>query len=406
MSDILEKLTKAKSRLVNKQPFFAHLVLGLPLVEADWLNPQTMATDMERIYFHPKFVEEHSVTELMGVLSHEAMHVAYLHGLRRGTRDHLLWNVACDFAINLIVLDAGLELPKNRLLDEKYRDWSAQDIYSDLEKNAIKINVSFPANGKPQDGDGQGSQGDGNPMWGGVMDPQQTSGSGDDEQPSGKALSQADIAQLEQELKVKVQQAAEAAKARGNLPAGVEGLIKAIGAPKINWKDYIQQWVSGHTPDNYTWSRPNRSMLVNHRVYMPRMQLNGAGIGLLSIDTSGSVSDKELVEYITEITGVIEICNPDKLHIIQHDAVIQRHDIWEHGMDFKDLKVKGRGGTCIQPSFKWAEQCDDVIDWMICFTDMGIGDYPKISPSFPVLWAATGPDNAPFGTYIPLKDAI
>lgn len=396
MDNILDKLTRAKARLVHKQPFFAHIVLGLPLVEATWLVPQTMATDMMRIYYHPKFVEDHSISELMGVLSHEAMHVAFLHGLRRGVRNHTLWNYACDYAINLIVLDAGLELPKQRLLDEKYRDWSAQDIYEDLDKNSIKITLQFP--GDSGEGDG------GEPMWGGIMDPQQTAGQ--DEKPTGQGISQADANQLEQELKIKVQQAAEVAKSRGTLPRGVEGLIEAIGKPKINWKEYIQQWVSGHTPDNYTWSRPNRSMLANHRIYMPRLQLNGAGIGVLSIDTSGSVSDGELVEYITEITGVIEICNPDKLYIVQHDAIIQKIDIWEGGMDFKNLKVKGRGGTCIRPSFDWADQCDDPIDWMICFTDMGIGDYPKIGPDFPVLWAATGPDNAPFGTYIPLRDAI
>ena len=45
---------------------------------------------------------------------------------------------------------------------------------------------------------------------------------------------------------------------------------------------------------------------------------------------------------------------------------------------------------------------------MICFTDMGIVDYPTAgeAPDFPILWAATGPDNAPFGTYLPLKNAI
>ena len=63
-------------------------------------------------------------------------------------------------------------------------------------------------------------------------------------------------------------------------------------------------------------------------------QLYNAGVGVLSIDTSGSVSDQELIEYVREVTGVIELCSPDKLYIIQHDAIVQREDEWEAGMDF------------------------------------------------------------------------
>lgn len=379
------KLTKAKSRLVMNHPFFASICLALPLVEAEWLDPPTMATDMRTIYYHPEFVERCSVSELMGVLCHEVMHVAYLHGLRKGARDHKIWNAACDFAINPIVLDAGMMLPAGGLYDDKYRNMSAPEIYEDLLKNAKTVYCDWGGVGEPKGGKGDPKDG-----------------------PSGQPLSQAELSELEQEIKIKVKQAAESAKTRGKLPAGVEGLVEAIGKPKVDWKAYIQQWVSGHKPDDYTWQRPNRTWLANHGIYMPRMQFNGAGVGILSIDTSGSVSDAELVSYVREIAGVIEICNPDKLYIVQHDAIIQRVDVWEAGMDFSGLKTMGRGGTCIQPSFNWAEQCDEQIDWMICFTDMGIFDYPpkERAPSYPVLWCATGPDNAPFGTYIPLKDAM
>lgn len=399
--NIMSKLTKAKARLVNQQPFFAHIVLSTPIVIADWLKPKTMATDMKYIYAHPEFVEKCSIAELVGVLAHEAMHIAYLHGLRLGTRDPRIWNYAADLVINPIVLDAGMALPPGGLFDKKYKDWTAEAVYADLIKNATKINVSFPSNGDGGDGDG-----DGEPMWGGVMQPQQTDGKEGEERPNGKPLSGAEMTQIEQEIRVKVQAAANIAKSRGNLPAGLKGLIEAHGKPKINWKEYIQNWVSGHTPDDYTWQRPNRTILANYGIYMPRMKNNGAGVGVLSIDTSGSVSDGELRDYVREIVGVIEICSPEKLYIIQHDAVIQKVDIWEAGMDFSSLAVKGRGGTFIQPTFKKVSELEEPIDWMICFTDMGIGDYPKDAPDYPVLWAATGPDNAPFGTYVPVKDAI
>ena len=408
-TEAADKIAKAKFRMVNKQPFFATIALSLPFVEAEWLNPPTMATDMENIYFHPKWVEDHQMGEVEAVIAHEVLHVAYLHGLRRGHRNPLLWNIACDYAINLIVTDAGYKLPANALLDEKYRGMSANAIYEELLKNAPKIKIKLPSmKGQGQGGEkGDGDQGDGDciVLDGAVFEPGSIDPKTGEE---GHGKTQSEITELEQELKIKVKQAAANAKSRGTLPAGLEGLVEAVGKPKIDWKEYIQAWVSGITPDDYTWARPNRRMLANHRVYMPTMTFNGAGVGVLSIDTSGSVSDEELVQYVTEIVGVIEICKPEKLYILQHDAILQREDIWEAGMDFRNLKIKGRGGTCIQPIFRRVEQIDEQINWMICFTDMGICDYPRKedAPGFPVLWAATGPMNAPFGQYIPLRNAM
>ncbi len=273
------------------------------MIEDETMAMKTMATDGRHIYYHPDFVANHSINELSGVICHEVLHIAFLHMLRLNGRDHKLWNVACDFAINHIVLDSGLSLPPGVLFDEKYKDWTADKIYNDLLQNATTITLQQ-----------MGTDADGNPVWGGFSKPM----NGGEEKP----LSQAELSEMENEIKIKVQEAAEAAKSRGLLPGSLTGLIKAVGKSKVNWHDYIQQWVSGITPDNYTWSRPNRTFLANHRVFMPRMEMNGAGHGILSIDTSGSVSDKELIADVTEITGVIDLCQPETLKIVQHDAVI------------------------------------------------------------------------------------
>jgi predicted metal-dependent peptidase len=399
------KLTAAKYKMVSMHPFFAAIALSLPFVECRWLNPPTMATDMQTIYYHPEFVMECSKNELMAVIAHEVLHVAFLHGTRRHSRDQKIWNFACDFAINPILVDGGMTLPGNCLYDEKYLNWSAAQIYEDLLKRQEKVKElldKLPAFqiGDPGDGSGEGQgKGDKNTIHGGIIDLK------DFKDADGNQITPAEV---EHAIKLKVASAAQVAKSIGKLPGGLEGLVEALGKPQINWHDYIQNWVKGHAPDDYTWARPNRRMLANHRVYMPSQELKGAGTGVLSIDTSGSVSDAELVKYVTEIVGVIEMCKPEKLIIIQHDAVIQSITEWEVTDDFKSLKVKGRGGTCIAPVFKYLHEIDDHVDWMICFTDMGICDYPNPdqAPAYPVLWAATGPDNAPFGQYIPVKDAM
>ena len=408
-----EKITRAKTKLVLKHPFFSILALsllfrnakedGMPMID-------TMATDGKHIWWDEEFVDGCSVLEIVGVIAHEVLHVVFMHMLRRGIRDPLIWNIACDHAINHIVLDAGLALPSDAYFDEKYRNWLVDAIYDDLIKKEEELKkrrrLGRPCNDGPDGpsgaGDKPGEQGskDGRKsLWGIVTEPRN-----DD----GTPMSEADKQELQEEIKIKVVQAATAAKSIGNLPVALEGLIKAVGQPTVNWKGYIQDWVSGKTPDDYTWKRPNRKMLGLYNMIAPSIQFNGAGIGVISIDTSGSVSDEELVKYVTEVMGVVEICNPDKVYIMQHDAEVHRVDVWEQGDDFKQLKITHRGGTRIKPSFKKAETFDEQIDWMICFTDMGINDFPtpKEAPDYPVLWAATGPDIAPFGTYISLRDPI
>jgi predicted metal-dependent peptidase len=399
------KITKAKAKLIRNHPFFAILAFGADYIEAPWCK--TMATDGKNIFWGRKFVDSITEKELMGVIAHEVLHMAWLHPLRLGKRNHKIWNIACDVVINETVLETKLALPKGGVYGpqyDKYKNWSANAVYEDLMKNAVEIKISFPS--PDGQGDGEDDQGD-EPTWGGIIVPMDG---------SGKPLTKDQISEIEEEMKIAVKQAAQAAKMRGKLPGSLEGLIEAVGKPKINWKEYIQNWVTGHHPDDFSWNRPNRKMFANYKIYMPRLKLNGAGHGVLSIDTSGSVSDNELREYVREIAGVIELCNPDKLTIIQHDAVITDVREWHSGEDFKNLHIKGRGGTCIQPSFQMAAGIaqpgfaglDDPIDWMVCFTDMGICDYPSKAeaPDFPVLWCATGPDNAPFGTYLAIKDAI
>mgnify|MGYP000851105342 CR=1 FL=1 len=409
MSSAEDRITKAKANLFLQQPFYATIIASMVFVEVEWCS--TMATDGRYVYWNRKFVDGLSQEELTGVICHETLHAAWLHMLRGKGRDRRLANIAMDIVINQTLIEGGFKLPANgrdpktgkevRLWGPewaKYKDWMWEDVYEDLLKNATVIKIKMPGTGEG----GEPGEGEGDEMWGIVVDPKSD---------SGQEMSEAEKLELEQEMKIKIQQAAAAAKSIGKLPAGMEGLIEAAGKPKINWKDYIQNWVSGHTPDDYTWQRPNRKIMANYGIYMPSIKLNGAGVGVLSIDTSGSVSDDELREYVREIAGMIEMCNPERVVIIQHDAIIQKVEDWEAGEDFSSLKVKGRGGTNITPTFQKLRDLDVEPDWMIIFSDMEIGDWPKkeLWPACPILLLSTGRrDTSPagLGTYIPVRDAM
>ena len=425
------KITKAKTHLVSKFPFIAVLALGLRYRNAGEYGIQlpfpTMATDAIHIFWDENFVAKITVYELVGVVAHEVVHVMMLHILRRGNRDAMIWNMACDYIVNIIVLDMGFQLPADRLYEEKYRGkdgtkWTVELVYDDLiqqQKEKEKNRPQQGGQGKPQEGTGQpGSsqpgqdskpsqekpQGSDMPkenLWGTFMEPRKE---------DGTPLNEQEKTELGEQIKVKVLQAAAAAKSAGNLPGAFKGLLKALGQSNVNWQDYIQNWVSGHTPDDYTWKRPNRRMLGVYDMITPSIQFNGAGVGVLSIDTSGSVTTKELRKAVTEIVAMIETCNPEKLYIIQHDAKVQRVDVWERGDTFDKLELAGRGGTKIKPVFDYVgREIDEEVQWMICFTDMEVPDFPPLSeePDFPVLWAATGSKRGhKFGTYLPIRPAL
>jgi len=92
-----------------------------------------MATDGVSLFYNPEFVETLNAATLAGNLAHEVMHPALHHHVRRSGRDPKRWNVACDYAINPLLVDAGLSLPEGVLIDDRFRGMSAEQIYNLLE---------------------------------------------------------------------------------------------------------------------------------------------------------------------------------------------------------------------------------------------------------------------------------
>jgi predicted metal-dependent peptidase len=117
----------------------------------------TMATDGVSLYFNPEFVERLSSAELIGTLAHEVMHPALQHHTRRGERDPKRWNMACDYAINPMLLDAGLSLPEEVLYEAHFRGMSAEEIYNRLEAEEEQSSQN-PSDAGNQGGNAEGGE--------------------------------------------------------------------------------------------------------------------------------------------------------------------------------------------------------------------------------------------------------
>ena len=89
-----------------------------------------MATDGRRIVYNPQFVRQLKPAELEGVVAHEVMHCALAHHCRRGSRNPQIWNQAADYAINPLLLSAGIALPAGVLVNPEFANLSAEEIYA------------------------------------------------------------------------------------------------------------------------------------------------------------------------------------------------------------------------------------------------------------------------------------
>ena len=122
-----------------RKGFFAQLLSKLNIYGVSDPRYQTMCTNGFNIQYHPDFVLGQSDPAIRFVLCHEILHCVGDHMSRRGSRDPLLWNYACDYAINPIlnveIVGGAFEWPANLdgsrmgLYEEKYEGMKAEDIY-------------------------------------------------------------------------------------------------------------------------------------------------------------------------------------------------------------------------------------------------------------------------------------
>ena len=143
MKDPIEtKLTRARTGLIMDKPFLGALVLRLPLIEADPRWCQTTGTDARNLYYNREYIDALNLEQVQFVLSHEALHCALSHFVRRQHRERRRWDVACDYAVNPLLIGDGLTPPPNGLYERSFEGMSAEEIYPFIEENTTRLLTS------------------------------------------------------------------------------------------------------------------------------------------------------------------------------------------------------------------------------------------------------------------------
>jgi predicted metal-dependent peptidase len=364
-----------------KSAFFATLALRLK-PEPNW-DVDTLATDGKVLRYAPPFVTGLSPDELVGVLAHEVMHCALAHPVRRGDRDHEKWNVACDLAVNPLLLQAGIVLPPDRLMPGEGK-------YAELEsgKSADEYYALLPGPANAPDG-GRGCQSSSDPGGcGQVIDP----ASGDP----------AEARQAEADWQVAVSQAQSAAATRGPLPAGLGRTVDTVLHPPADWRAVLKEFVASHAKNDYSWVRPNRRF-VAQGLYLPGLYSEELGDVILAVDASGSIGEKLLGVFAAEVNAVLGAYDCS-VTVLYHDTEVEKVQTWRSTDGPLVLEPVGGGGTSHACVFDWLISSGASPACVICLTDLET-EFPTNVPGVPVLWAVAGnaPCDPPFGRVVSLS---
>jgi len=372
-------------KLLLKHPFFATLLMRLDIKACQ--TTETGYTNGKVIGYNPKWIDELTLEQTIGFLVHEAEHLVLLHDIRRQHREHKKWNYAADYAINPMCIDWGFQLPPNGLIDDAFDGMSADEIYGKLPDEQ--------GGGKGGGGKGQGDE----PGWGEVRD-----------QPGqdGNKAGTSEKKQQEQQRKMDVEQAKQTAKAAGKMPAGLERLIDDILTPKLDWRIVLRRFINTFAKNDYTWYPPSRRF-IHMGLYLPSLRSNEIENIILAIDTSGSISKKELSQFAGEVNAILEEVNTT-IDVLYCDTEIPEnggHEVFEKFDLPLKLKAVGGGGTDFRPPFEWVAEHGKFPNCFIYLTDMWCHDFPEVPPPYPVLWIRTSDfDNEPpFGQVLDLNMA-
>ncbi len=366
-------LNKAKIGLMdpsNKTAspvFYSSILFSLKLQWTDSSSPiKTAGVDGTNLFINPDWFCKLQPRECVGLLAHEALHIAYRHidyfeqynrkKFSRAT-EHMLWNKAGDHVINLGLLKGGYTLPPNGLHDERFKDKSTLQVYRVLH-DECKPNTPDPDLGDCD-----------------ILMPSS----------DGSAKSARVVADLRAKITDIITRAAVTSKLSGEdpgkIPAGIIRGLEEVLNPQLPFELILANYMNAYAKDDYSFSRPNRRFLPD--VIIPGAHSERLTNIACAFDVSGSVSKKQLSSYVQGLRMMMEQLKPEKITLIEFDTSINGVRELTDVEDINDVKFTGGGGTLINPVMDWVKTNAPVVT--LVFTD-GCFAHPSIIPDSDIIW--------------------
>jgi predicted metal-dependent peptidase len=408
------KLAAARTRLILDKPFLGALALRLPMVAANEKWCPTSATDARKFYYNPAYIAALTLDETQFVLAHEALHCALSHFARRQHRVKHRWDVACDHAINPLLVSDGLKPPPGVLLLDAFQGMTAEEIYPCIKDNNSEQTMDQHLYDSDESEGGQGGENDQEPQQNGKSgnQPSQTQNAGEgggenqqDEQKKEGAspprpLSAREREELGQQWQQRMAAAAQQAMAAGKMSGAMARLVDHLLQPQLPWRSLLARYLTQAARDDYSYMRPSRR---EGNVIFPSLRSGQIDL-VVALDTSGSVGEHELGQFLSEVDALKGQLRA-KVTLLACDTSLVEGSPWEFE-PWEELRLpdhlKGGGGTSFTPVFDWIAQQGRQPDLVLYFTDAE-GDFPPYEPHYPILWLVKGKAPVPWGQRIQLN---
>jgi predicted metal-dependent peptidase len=373
-----KRLQAALLRIRGDHPFFGTLALFAELMVTQ--DVATAATDGKTLFFNPEFIEKLDGPRLCGLVSHELLHAALQHVIRRREREPLAWNVAADIVVNgMIRKDTDYPLPEGAVENAKLAHLSVEEIYEQITREGHKLPKLSLHDVMLTPGTSMGGAG---------------------------SLEQGEADRLQRHWRGALQQAGAVARRVGK-GIGRDGLdavrdVQGACEARIGWRELLWQFIVATPFDFAGFDR----RFIHQGLYLEDMVGESVQVAIC-IDTSGSIGGPELDAFYGEIQGILDAYPHIRGRLFFADAEL--YGPYEFSNSAPMPQARGGGGTDFNPFFKWIEHQDraDATALCIYFTD-GYGGFPRAAPSTPVLWVVSpgGLDSSsfPFGMVARMVD--
>lgn len=348
-----------KAKLLLDYPFFGTIASGMESIVND--NIESFATREGRFEYREGYMELLGEGERMFALCNSALHEALSHTHRRGNRSPWLWNMACDYAINTLLIESGFTPPPSITYDKRFGNLSAEEIYHELSLEFLDQEQNDRDSDEGRDDDGLDEK-----------------------------LSRAQ----------REKRSEEALEKSDPLIEAIHHLIQPKQKSLIDWRSELRERVGGYYVSDYTLIPPSKKLLYSG-VYLPGVHSRHLELAI-AIDSSGSVDEVLLSQFIAEVESITELFGSYSIDLIVCDDKIRFYERFERG-EAITYTLSGGAGTDFRPVFELIETWMYRPKVLLYFTDLD-GKFPSYEPSYEIIWIAPTMMDVPFGRVIELKD--
>ncbi len=332
---------------VSSYPLLGALATGMKIVaDADlaraWdISVAAVNAQAAEIYVNP--LRSMSAQEWRFVLAHEMLHAALRHGDRAGWRDPYLWNIACDYVVNgwLVEMEVGT-MPEGLLHDPSLKGLSGEAVYDRIATELRRMRKLSTLRGR-----GLGDV---------LGEPLPRPGA------PGRYVDLDDY--YRNALTTGL--AYHRSGGRGYIPAGLEQEIRALDQPPLPWDAALARWFEEHVPAverRRSYGRASRRQSATPDIprpgwVRPEDLVQRATFGVV-LDTSGSMDVKLLGKALGAIASYAVARDVPRARVVFCDAAAYDAGYLAVEDIAAKVRVRGRGGTILQPGVNLLERADD-----------------------------------------------